>query len=154
MAAASKQQLKQRTIEHVSGKLWRSLLLSVTISVVLLIVAVYDTVRDRASILSVGIGLAIGVIAGALLSRAYKISWGPKDQRVTYAIDALGILLLAGSIALDIERNHLVGLFAHGASIAAAGMALLAGTLYGRFLGNTHAIVRTLRRQKILPNRR
>jgi nicotinamide riboside transporter PnuC len=151
VAVANKQRLKKHVIHHVSQKLWRSLLVSIVISVLLLAVAAYETLRDRANPFSVGLGLMVGVVAGALLSRAYKISWDPKEQRIRYAIDALGVVLLAASIGLDISRNHLVGLFVHGPSITATGMALLSGTLYGRFIGNTHAIVQVLRQQKIVP---
>ena len=145
--------VREHAKKHIHPKLGRTLRLSLLIAAVMFAVALYDAIRDGANPLWVAGGLVIGLAIGLILSRSHKISWSENDRQVTYALDALGIVLLLASVAVDVERERLVGLFTHGQSAAAMSMALLAGIMYGRFMGGAKAIGRTLREQKIIPDR-
>ena len=144
------QRTKRRHVrKHTDPKLKRNLRIFLVIFVILLSFVVYETTRDGASPWQVGTGLLIGVIAGALTSRMYKISWNQEAQQVTSNFDLYGVLIIGLYILFSLSRTHIAELFAGSESIASASLALLTGTMYGRVLGSGWAIFRILKQQQI-----
>lgn len=130
-------------------KLRRSLRIYFVVSLIVLILVIYDTFRDHANPLLVLMGLIVGIIVGKMFTRIYKITWDDEGGNVIQRMDIFGIVLIIFYIVFDLSREHLVEIFVHGGSVASVSLALLAGALYGRVLGSIKVIRRVVRDEKV-----
>lgn len=135
--------------KYIHPKLRRSLRIYFIVSLIVLILVIYDMFRDQANPLLVLVGLIVGIIVGKMFTRIYKISWDDEGGNVIQRMDIFGIVLIVFYITFDVSREHLVEIFIHGGSVASVSLALLAGALYGRVLGSIKVIRRVIRDEKI-----
>jgi hypothetical protein len=135
--------------KHVNPKLQFSLRLLLLIFIVLLGFVIYEIIRDHASVPQVLIGLLVGVASGLLSARMFKISWNKEAQHVTNNFDLVGVVIIVLYVIFSLLRDPIADFFADNASLASASLAILAGGLYGRALGNIRSIVKILKEQKI-----
>lgn len=134
---------------YVHPKLRRSLRIYFIVSLIVLILVIYDMFRDHANPLLVLLGLIVGIIVGKMFTRIYKITWDDKGGNVIQNMDIYGIVLIIFYIAFDLSREHLVEIFIHGGSVASVSLALLAGAFYGRVLGSIKVIRRVIKDEKV-----
>ncbi|MEJ0053904.1 MAG: hypothetical protein WDN10_04255 [bacterium] len=97
-----------------------------------------------------GLGLLLGTGIGVLLGRLLTIRWHETRERVVSELDVVGGIGIALYIAAELSRNWIFGHFIHGPALGAFTLALLAGALFGRFLGMRMSIVRVLRGQGVV----
>jgi len=135
--------------KYVHLKLRRSLRIYFVVSLIVLILVIYDMLRDHANPLLVLLGLVVGIIVGKMFTRIYKISWDDTGGNVIQKMDIYGIVLIVFYVAFDLSREHLVEIFIHGGSVASVSLALLAGAFYGRVLGSIKAIRRVIQEEKV-----
>jgi hypothetical protein len=109
----------------------------------------YDIFRGNASWASVGIGLLAGTAVGIVLSRMRKVSWDEDTGMTVSAMDSIGVIFLVLYILFEVFRGSIVGLFLQGPLVASASLAMLAGSFYGRVLGNLGSVARILREQGV-----
>lgn len=110
---------------------------------------IYTGLHDSASAWQVTLGLIIGIVAGKLSARIFKISWDTKARHVTSTIDIAGVIVLILYIIFVLLKNNIAELFATNGSVAAMGLAIAAGGIYGRSLSNLKKIIRILREQQV-----
>lgn len=135
--------------QYVHPKLRRSLRIYFIVSLIVLILVIYDMFRDHANPFLVLLGLIVGIVVGKAFTRIYKITWDDEGGNVIQRMDILGIVLIIFYIAFDLSREHLVEIFIHGGSVASVSLALLSGALYGRVLGSVGVIRRVIRDEKV-----
>ena len=121
--------------DKVHVRLKRRIVLFLGISVVMTGISIFHIIRDGASILHTIVGIVIGLIIGLSVSRIFIISWDGKAGQVISKFDAVGIILLVMYIVFEIFRTKIVGYFVNRHSVFAVSFAILAGIMYGRFLG-------------------
>lgn len=150
---ASRREAHQKRYEaakkYIHPKLLRSLRIYFIVSLIVLILVIYDMFRDHANPLLVLLGLIVGIVVGKMFTRIYKISWDDTGGNVIQNMDIYGIILIILYIAFDLSREHLVEIFIHDGSVASVSLALLAGAFYGRVLGSIKVIRRVIRDEKI-----
>jgi len=135
--------------KYIHPKLRRNLRIYFIVSLIVLILVIYDMFRDHANPLLVLLGLIVGIVVGKMFTRIYKISWDDTGGNVIQNMDIYGIILIILYIAFDLSREHLVEIFIHDGSVASVSLALLAGAFYGRVLGSIKVIRRVIRDEKI-----
>lgn len=135
--------------KHVSPKIRRSLRLYLGICVVLLGFVVHDVMQGNAQLSYVATGLLAGSISGAILSRMKKVSWHEETGMATNAMDGIGVVFLILYIVFEIFRENLVELFIQGPVVASVSLALLAGSFYGRVIGDLRSVKKILKLQGV-----
>jgi hypothetical protein len=125
-------------------RLWLFLLIAVG-----MIIAIgYEIYEGEIGPFLAVLGVAIGVAAGYVFGRLWSVRWHPEKAKVVSELDLIGGIALAVYFALDYERDWIFGHFIHGPALGAFTLALLAGALFGRFLGMRISIVRVLAGRK------
>jgi uncharacterized membrane-anchored protein len=136
--------------QNAHKRLRMNLRIMFVVYIVLLIVTVVTAVRSHTMAWQVLLGLLIGVVAGIISSRMYKISWSHDEAKVIGKIDVYGVLVLVLFVIFELNRNGIASTFAPQEAIGAVGLALAAGALYGRLLGTGKKILAVLHEEKIL----
>ncbi len=77
----------------------------------------------------------------------YKISWSKDEAKVIGRIDRYGLIVLGFFILFELNRNLVAGFIAPTEVISTISFALITGTLYGRILGTSRRILKTLHRE-------
>lgn len=139
--------------KHASKKLQLNLRILFAVYAVLLIVTVYSATVSNAIFWQLAMGFIIGIIAGAISSRMYKISWDKDEAKVVGKIDIYGVVILVLFVLFELNRDHIARLFASGESLGAIGLTLITGALLGRILGTAQQIVRILISENIVMKR-
>lgn len=120
---------------NASKKLRTNLRMLSVVYVVLFIVAMVVAIRSHTALWQVVLGFLIGIVAGLISSRMYKMSWDHHEAEVIGKIDIYGAVTLVLFIAFELNRDLIAGLFASGAAIGTISLTLIAGALYGRIIG-------------------
>lgn len=111
---------------------------------ILLVVTIYSAINSHAILWQVLLGLVIGVAAGLISSRMYKISWNDDEAKVIGRIDIYGVAVLVLFIIFELNRTNIAHLFASGESVTTIGLTLITGALFGRILGTSRRIIRVV----------
>lgn len=134
---------------HLNKRIWTRLLLYFAISVILFIVTIFSAVRHDIFFGYVLAGLVIGSLLGIFLSRINKLSWDNNAEHIISQLDLYGGILLVVYILFEVFREKIVEQFVPEPVVSTVGFALLAGIIYGRFLGMRGKIFKILREQGI-----
>ena len=110
------------------------------ISLVMLVVVAVDTVLTGTSAIPVGLGLLVGVIVGAFVSRMYRLDWDASASQVVSRIDKIGAAILVAYIVFAISRSWLVGSFVERSAVGPVGLSIVCGIMLGRVFGMSHGI--------------
>lgn len=137
--------------DKVHKRLKKRIVLFLAISVVMTGISIFHIIREGASILYTLTGLVIGLIIGLIAARIFKISWDKKAGQVISKFDTVGIILLVLYIVFEIFRTKIVGYFVNRHSVFAVSFAILAGIMYGRFLGIRGKIRQIFEEEGITP---
>jgi hypothetical protein len=105
------------------------------ISFAILAIGAYHIVTGEIPVMFPTTGFIIGMIVGIFVSRTHNIHWDTKAQMVITRMDALGIVILAAYILLELNRETVVRYFINDDSTIAISFALLAGIMVGRIIG-------------------
>jgi hypothetical protein len=145
MAASS----LQKHIHHVDKKLQTRLRLYFLIASVLFIVFLYNIIRGALRWDLGIISLLIGIFIGIISSRMYHISWDKNAKKVIGRLDIYGIIILILYVVLEIFRDKLVTFVTHDFEVGTIGFAILAGIMFGRVLGTRGKIIQVLKEQRV-----
>jgi len=118
--------------------------------VVLFLITLYDLIIARTIFSQVLIAMIIGLVAGIVSARMYKITWDSDEAEVVGRIDAYGVVVLVLFILFELNRNRIAELFAGGASLGSIGFVLITSALFGRIFGTARSILRVLNDEKII----
>jgi protein-S-isoprenylcysteine O-methyltransferase Ste14 len=110
----------------------------------------YDLFISQALFSQVVIALVIGLIAGLISSRMYKISWDKDEAKVVGRIDIYGVIVLVLFVLFELNRNNIATLFSGSETLGSIGFVLLTSALLGRILGTSRRILRVLSDEKII----
>lgn len=131
---------------HASKKLQLNLRILAVVYSVLLIITLYELIVSMAIFWQVILAIIIGLIAGIISSRMYKIAWDKDESKVVGKIDIYGGVVLVLFIVFELNRSHIAGLFASSESIGAIGLVLITATLFGRIIGTSRKIIAIIQR--------
>lgn len=135
---------------HASKRLRMNLRILSVVYVVLLCVTLYDVVISRALFSQVLLALIIGLAAGLISARMYKISWDKGEAKVVGRIDIYGLIVLVLFALFELNRNHIAELFSGSETLGSIGFVLITSALLGRILGTSRKILRVLADEKII----
>lgn len=135
---------------HASKKLRTNLRILFVVYVALLLITVYEVFVSRALFSQVIVALIIGLTAGYISSRMYRISWNKDEAKVVGRIDIYGGIILALFVVFELDRNWIAGLFSSGEVLGSISLVLMTSTLFGRILGTSRKILRVLHDEEII----
>ncbi len=114
--------------------------LYLVIFLAMLAVVAVDTVLTGTAAILVGIGLIVGVVVGAFVSRMYRLEWDQSANQVVSRIDKIGTAILVAYIVFAVSRSWLVGSFVERSAVGPVGLSIVCGIMLGRVVGMSHGI--------------
>ncbi len=132
----------------VSKRLRTRLLMFLGISLVILCFMVRDIVVGDVVWWMALIALAVGLVLGYIFGRLVRVRWHENEEKIITQMDTAGFIVIGVYILLSIGRNFLLRDFFAGAALTAITLAIVAGVLFGRFIGMNVAIMQVLRTRK------
>lgn len=141
---------KEVADKHIERKLVVRLIIFFVISLVLMGIAVFNVISGKIGVLHGSGGLILGLIVGFLAGRMFNIFWHPESERVVSRLDAMGVMILALYIIMEIERKWVFGHWIEGPALAAFSFVVLTGLILGRFLSMVLKIRKILIEEEIL----
>jgi len=135
---------------NASKKLRTNLRLLSVVCLVLICVTGYNVVVTQTVFWQVVVAIAIGLVAGVISTRMYKITWSHHEAQVIGRMDRYGVIVLALFILFELNRNHIAELFVSGEAIGTFALVLVTSALYGRILGTARQILKVLEREGII----
>jgi hypothetical protein len=135
---------------HASKRLRINLRILFVVYTALLVATIYSAVASRTIFWQVMVGFVIGIVAGIISSRMYKISWSKDEVKVVGKIDIYGFIILVLFIGFELNRNNVAMLFSSGDSLGSISLTLITGALFGRILGTSRQIIRVLHSENII----
>jgi hypothetical protein len=139
---------------HIRTKASKRLIINLRIlsvvCVVLILVTGYNVVVSQAIFWQVALAVAIGLAAGVVSARMYKITWSKHEAQVIGRMDVYGVVVLVLFIIFELNREHVARLFVSGESIGSIALVLVTAALYGRILGTSRQILRVLEKEGII----
>jgi hypothetical protein len=117
---------------------------------ILFVVTMYSAIASNAIFWQVLLGFAIGIAAGIISARMYKITWDKNEAQVVGRIDIYGVIILVLFIAFELNRDRIAILFSSDGSLGTIGLTLITGALFGRIFGTAGKIIKTLQSENII----
>lgn len=137
-------------VQYLDKKLRFRLRIYFIITLIFLILFIYNLIRGDLNILYGFLGLLIGTVFGIMSSRMFHISWDKDANRVVGRLDIFGIGILIIYVIVEFYRNQIVSYFTHGTEVTAVSFAVVAGIMLGRVLGMRGQIIKILKEANIL----
>lgn len=147
---SERQQNAKHIKKHASKRLRRNLQILSVVYAVLFVVTLYDVFVSGTLFSQVIIAVIIGLVAGIVSSRMYKISWDAGEEKVVGRIDIYGIVVLALFIVFELNRSWIAHFFASGTALGSLSLVLVTSALFGRMFGTAKKILRVLRDEAII----
>ncbi len=135
---------------NASKRLRNNLRILSVVCLILIVVTGYNVVVTQAVFWQVALAIIIGLAAGIVSTRMYKITWSHREAQVIGRMDRYGVVVLALFILFELNRDHIARLFVSGESIGTIALVLLTSALYGRILGTSKQILRVLEQEGII----
>lgn len=136
--------------KHVHKRLLSQLVIFAVIGVVMFGIVAYDIWTAIITIPLSILGIGIGVGAGFIVGKFYRIRWHEETQKVVTGLDRFGVIVIIIYIGFSIFRSQIFGKFVHGPALTAIGFASAGGVMMGRFAAIADNINKVLKKQKIL----
>jgi uncharacterized membrane protein len=135
---------------NASKRLRTNLRLLSVVCLVLIFVTGYNVVVTQAVFWQVMLAIIIGLTAGIISTRMYKITWSRHEAQVIGRMDGYGAAVLVLFIVFELNRNAIAQLFVSGEQIGTIALVLMTSALYGRILGTGRTILKVLNQQGII----
>jgi hypothetical protein len=135
---------------HVHTRVLVQLVIFSLVSLGLLVAVSYDAIIGEIGIGLVLAGLAIGLVVGFVVGRAFLLRWHEDTRKVVMSLDRMSFVLIAAYVAFRIFGEQLLGNYIQGPALSAFTFALLAGILFGRLFSVWRGVMRILRQQGIV----
>ncbi|MDB5176427.1 MAG: hypothetical protein JWN75_95 [Candidatus Saccharibacteria bacterium] len=147
---SNRKQHAEHIKSHASNRLRLNLRILSVVYLGLLLFTLYDLTISDAIFYQVIIAIIIGISAGLISSRMYKISWDKNESKVVGRIDIYGIIVLVLFALFEFNRNSIADTFVDGPSLGSIGFVLITSALFGRIMGTSKKILRILADEKII----
>jgi hypothetical protein len=134
---------------HIDTRLRNRIRLYFIISLVLLLVVLFDIFTGVMPLLVALIGLVIGGGMGILASRMFHLSWDRDGRKIVSRMDVFGIVILVLYVLTSLFRRLVIGYFVHGPAITGMTFDILTGVMFGRVLGMRGRIIRILKEEGV-----
>jgi len=135
---------------NASKRLQLNLRILGIVYLILFAITGYSVVVSQAIFWQVLLAIIIGVLAGVVSARMYKITWNKHEAEVIGRIDIYGAVVLVLFIIFELNRTQIAQIFSSGESIGAIGLVLITGALFGRIFGTARRILQVLEEEKII----
>lgn len=126
---------------EISRKVRMRLIIFLGITVVLLGLIVWDIFQGYVSWWLAPLVIAAGLALGYALGRSMKVRLDDEEKIVTH-MDIIGFIAIGIYIAVAILRNVLLDHWLTGSALTAVTLCVVAGALFGRYLGIYRSIER------------
>jgi hypothetical protein len=140
----------RKHIHHLDKKLKFRLRLYVLISIVMLLIILYDIFTISLPLELAGIGILLGVFIGIVSARMQHLSWDHGAKKIVSSLDLIGIIISVIYMAFVFLRSKLIGIFLVGPVVGAVGFSITAGVMIGRIVGTRNAIIEILKEREII----
>ena len=131
--------------ENVDSRLRTRIRLYIGIALVLIAVVLFRMWEEGGNSWYTLTALLVGLVAGFVFSRMYKISWDKDGRKVMSQLDWIGGVVLACYIAFEIGGHFFFDYYFTGSSVLTLILALASGAVLGRVLGMARTMIRVLR---------
>ncbi|MEO5950595.1 MAG: hypothetical protein ABIQ04_04060 [Candidatus Saccharimonadales bacterium] len=135
---------------NASKKLRNNLRILSIVYLILFIITMYNLVIAQTTFWQVILAILIGLTAGIISARMYKISWSEDESKVIGRIDIYGGIVLVLFVVFELNRTRIAEIFSSGDSIGSIGLVLITSALFGRILGTSKKILHVLESEKII----
>jgi hypothetical protein len=135
---------------HASKQLRINLRILSVVYVFLLLITLYNVIIAQAIFYQVVLAILIGLVAGVISARMYKITWDKNEEKVVGRIDIYGVIVLVLFILFELNRGIIADLFVNGESLGSISLVLITSALFGRILGTSKKILRVLADEMII----
>jgi len=136
--------------DFVERKLLLRLKLFFTLFALLIVVIVYEVMRQHLNGATAIGAIMLGMMAGAIFVRRKRIYWEEETSRVIARMDRIGIVLLVLYIVVAIIRHLFLDYWIHGNQLIGFSFSLAAGTMLGRLLTMRSQIRQILKEKNII----
>ncbi len=119
------------------------------ISLLFLGIFLFNVVRGALRLDLGLIALFVGIILGIAFSRMFHTRWDKNVGKVIGRLDLYGIGILGIYIFFEIMRDKIVAYFTHDIQVGTVSFAVLAGIMFGRFIGTRGKIIKILLEEKV-----
>jgi hypothetical protein len=144
--AAMAESLRREHLDlYVDRRLRMRVRIYLGLAVVLILFVLYRMFEEGQDFWYTLAALAVGLFAGFLFSRMYKIEWNVEGQKVMSQLDWIGGIVLACYIAFELAGHFFFERYFSGPSVLTLILALAAGAVLGRGLGMARTMIRVLR---------
>lgn len=121
--------------KHVDRKLLVRLSIFLGIAVAMVGIVGSDVVHGDLSWQFAGFGFLSGGVIGYILGRILTVRWHETKRKAFMEMDITGFIAIGVYIALRLSEDYVLGEWFTGAALSTLSLAVLAGALFGRFLG-------------------
>jgi hypothetical protein len=135
---------------YIEKKLLIRLYIFLIISILLVIYIVHEIYRGNIFWLLAVTGICFGGVAGIVLGRFMGVTWHEEKEKVISKLDVVGAIAIVLFITLDLSREWIFGHWIQGVSLSVFTLCVLAGALFGRFLGMRYKVLHILKEQDIV----
>lgn len=136
--------------QHIDKRLRVRLQIYLLITGVLILILLYNIIKNLNLLPLVVIGIILGLGIGYLSARIFRISWNQDAQRIISRIDRFGVIIIILYIIFASLRNKLLIYFLPGPEVEVTTLAFASGLIGGRFLGIRGKIIKVLKEQQLL----
>jgi len=130
--------------EQIDRRLRIRLGIFLLIALVILGFIIRDVARGDIAWWLALLGIAVGVAIGTALGRLLTIKWHEGKEQAVSEMDIAGGIGIALYIVLELSKDWLLGHWVSGVALSTLSLAVLAGALFGRYLGMRISINRVL----------
>lgn len=120
------------------------------ISVILVMIVLYEMLSMKVSLMLASAGLAIGLIIGLVAARMFRLSWDKDARQVISRLDMFGVIILVLYLLISIFRNTILSEFVEKTYITGTSISIVTGVMIGRVFGTGRRIRAILKEEKIL----
>ncbi|MES2223951.1 MAG: hypothetical protein V4469_03390 [Patescibacteria group bacterium] len=134
---------------HIEKKLLIRLYIFLFIAIALVIYIIREIFVGDIFWLLALVGVCLGAVIGIVLGRLMGIAWHKETEKVISKMDTAGAIALVLFVVIDMSREWVFGHWIHGVSLSVFTLCVLAGALFGRFLGMRSSVFQVLKDQNI-----
>lgn len=130
---------------HVSKRLLNQVRIYLVVAIIIIGAIIYRLFIDGGDVVYAVLAFCIGIAAGIVVSRMYKVWWDTDAQKVTFRLDLYGVMLLIAYIAFELFGEHYIRQVFAGPMILTMIFSLAGGAVLGRGIGMGRTMIRVFR---------
>ena len=128
--------------QHIDSKMKIRLRIYSLIAIILLIFVGYEVSLGTISIQLAILGIVVGLIAGSILGRVFRLDWNEENSKVIGYIDGIGALIIIMYIIFVLTEIHYLQ--------TVLVLSVFAGAMLGRVLITRHNMTKILKAWNVL----